>query len=89
MGTEVQVMPCSDAHIFHPPCLAPWLRVHNSCPVCRHELPTDDDRCGCMTPGLCLIRGSSGQPSMLCRPPQCGHCAPLLTLDSRTLGFEG
>ena len=45
VGEEVQVMPCSDAHIFHPPCLAPWLKAHNSCPVCRHELPTDDDRC--------------------------------------------
>ena len=39
---EVQIMPCNNSHVFHPPCLAPWLKVHNSCPVCRHELPTDD-----------------------------------------------
>ena len=44
MGQSVQVMPCSAAHAFHPPCLKPWLAQHNSCPICRHELPTDDER---------------------------------------------
>jgi E3 ubiquitin-protein ligase AIP2 len=43
-GEDVRVMPCSDAHAFHVACLAPWLEAHNSCPVCRHELPTDDWR---------------------------------------------
>ena len=43
-GDTVRLMPCSDAHAFHVPCLAPWLAQHNSCPVCRHELPTDDWR---------------------------------------------
>ncbi|KAL2525440.1 E3 ubiquitin-protein ligase AIP2 [Abeliophyllum distichum] len=37
---KMQELPCK--HMFHPPCLKPWLDVHNSCPICRHELQTDD-----------------------------------------------
>ncbi|KAI4373139.1 hypothetical protein MLD38_011298 [Melastoma candidum] len=40
IGMEVKQMPCK--HVYHPDCLLPWLELHNSCPVCRHELPTDD-----------------------------------------------
>lgn len=42
VGDTVQKMPCGGSHCFHPPCLAPWLEQHNSCPICRFELPTDD-----------------------------------------------
>ncbi|RAL39940.1 hypothetical protein DM860_008080 [Cuscuta australis] len=41
IGSEAKEMPCK--HKFHCGCILPWLELHSSCPVCRHQLPCDED----------------------------------------------
>ncbi|KAL3635126.1 hypothetical protein CASFOL_019673 [Castilleja foliolosa] len=40
VGTVVNMLPCF--HRFHPSCILPWLSARNTCPLCRHEVPSDD-----------------------------------------------
>lgn len=41
IGNFSITLPCK--HYFHKDCISPWLSQHNSCPICRYELPTDDE----------------------------------------------
>lgn len=42
VGDQVKEMPCK--HKFHTKCILPWLELHSSCPICRHQLPCDESK---------------------------------------------
>ncbi|XP_047046437.1 E3 ubiquitin-protein ligase SIRP1-like [Lolium rigidum] len=37
-------LPC--AHWYHAGCIAPWLGIRSTCPLCRAEMPTREDDAG-------------------------------------------
>lgn len=41
LDEQAKRLPCS--HHYHGGCILPWLRIRNTCPVCRYELPKDDN----------------------------------------------
>ena len=39
-GDAAVRLPCN--HLYHSPCILPWLQQRNLCPLCRHVLPPEN-----------------------------------------------
>lgn len=39
---KVRQLPCQ--HVYHEPCIRPWLELHGTCPICRQNLVTGDQQ---------------------------------------------
>lgn len=37
---KVRQLPCE--HVYHEPCIRPWLGLHGTCPICRKKLVNSD-----------------------------------------------
>lgn len=59
VGDEVVSMPCG--HSYHDACLKEWLKTHNSCPVCRDKVPTDEDVEGNVDPSERSVYASDAE----------------------------
>uniref|UniRef100_A0A182P509 RING-type E3 ubiquitin transferase n=1 Tax=Anopheles epiroticus TaxID=199890 RepID=A0A182P509_9DIPT len=44
VGESVRKLPC--LHVYHEPCIIPWLELHGTCPICRNSLSPEDSRTG-------------------------------------------
>jgi len=49
LGEDIIELPCKDKHYFHikkEECggIYPWLKENNTCPLCRHEFPSEEKR---------------------------------------------
>lgn len=36
LNENVRKLPCQ--HVYHEPCICPWLELHGTCPICRQNL---------------------------------------------------
>ncbi|XP_021299647.1 E3 ubiquitin-protein ligase RNF181-like [Herrania umbratica] len=43
-GEVAKEMPCK--HKFHGECIEKWLGIHGSCPICRYNMPVDEQEMG-------------------------------------------
>lgn len=41
LNEKVRQLACQ--HVYHDPCIRPWLELHGTCPICRQDLGNEDD----------------------------------------------
>lgn len=66
VGEQVMKLPCN--HRFHIDCLQPWLKMRNTCPVCRYALPSATTESSSSIPPTSNVRPSSA-PDAVPSPP--------------------
>ena len=66
LGEDIIELPCKDSHYFHikkEECLGiyPWLKEHNTCPLCRHEFESEEKEVEVEEPEILPLRIPTAQ----------------------------
>ncbi|KAJ8912299.1 hypothetical protein NQ315_017332 [Exocentrus adspersus] len=59
---NVRQLPC--LHIYHEPCIRPWLELHGTCPICRQNLTNGEQSTNTSESGQDLSSVSSAKPAI-------------------------
>ncbi|XP_052889233.1 E3 ubiquitin-protein ligase Iruka isoform X1 [Anopheles moucheti] len=70
VGESVRKLPC--LHVYHDPCIIPWLELHGTCPICRNSLTPEDSHGGAQSQSQdsAQSHSDSSQPHQQASQPQ-------------------
>lgn len=90
LSTVILELPCK--HQFHKTCIKPWFKAHNTCPLCRFQLPKEEQR-GSVAFGsswwsLILVDTDSQQSNSQSTEASTGLFAEAVVPPSETDGLE-
>uniref|UniRef100_A0A182M074 RING-type E3 ubiquitin transferase n=1 Tax=Anopheles culicifacies TaxID=139723 RepID=A0A182M074_9DIPT len=66
VGESVRKLPC--LHVYHDPCIIPWLELHGTCPICRNSLSPEDTHGGAQSQSQDSAQSQSDNSQQTAQP---------------------
>uniref|UniRef100_A0A182Q7P1 RING-type domain-containing protein n=1 Tax=Anopheles farauti TaxID=69004 RepID=A0A182Q7P1_9DIPT len=87
VGESVRKLPC--LHVYHEPCIIPWLELHGTCPICRNSLSPEESHTGSQSQGQANSSSQSQTEGSQLNPQQQQQTSASPQSQSDTNGRQG